>query len=109
MDWTHERAQVVPTCWACIGREAGCPADVLRVEPDGTVVEHGWSPPGRWLVRVVPNTFPVLVTPAGAYDFGTARHAAAATGDHANAVANPDPSHGIYPQLDALGYSEVSL
>jgi len=126
----HERA-----CPFCTGNEDKTPDPLLAFDADGKECEVGVLPKG-WRVRVIPNIFPLLVTPTGeqgglygkafAEKLASIPHSAVAEGKHDNGylghalnqtVAMNQPEAGaqdsnspnkiLFRQISAMGYSEV--
>ncbi|CAK9102536.1 unnamed protein product [Durusdinium trenchii] len=109
----HEQPTHDAKCPLCKGREE--PTEVLRVWPDGRLEEREGLPENeedktKWLVRVLRNPFPYLLTPQELYEkpfpFDRTKHAAC-FGDHDNHAANPDADHPLYRMVDGFGASEV--
>lgn len=111
---THETR-----CPFCIGNEHKTPNPLLFFDADGVMHEDCDLKEG-WLVRVIPNIFPLLVTPPGLYDdvftdkLKTIPHSAVAEGQHENSVLqamqeNSDYGEVLFRQVNAVGYSEVVI
>jgi len=115
----NEQPSHYENCPFCVGNEAKTPIDVLTVDMEGNFVEPSRGKPqqdlsGKWLLRVFPNIFPMLIVPTGVY--GSAHHdrldqiphSAVARGLHSNEkVSMTDEENPIYTQVDAKGISEV--
>jgi len=111
-----------PRCPFCVGNETKTPDPLLAFDADGNECEPGELPEG-WRVRVIPNIFPLLVTPPGLYGdafkkkLETIPHSAVAEGKHQNSVlddvlgdAEDDSGNNwraLFRQVNAVGYSEV--
>lgn len=109
----HEQPKHDEKCPLCRGREEA--TEVLRVWPDGRLEEREGLPEeeedkSKWLVRVLRNPFPYLLTPQELYEkpfpFDRSKHAAC-FGDNDNHAANPDADHPLYRMVDGFGASEV--
>jgi UDPglucose--hexose-1-phosphate uridylyltransferase len=122
---THE-----PRCPFCVGNEYKTPDPLLYVDKDGVfhMAEEGLQCPEGWQVRVIPNIFPILITPPGAYGeafsqkLATIPHSAVAAGKHTNHKISgalgrnrrmmegdaTSENSGKF-QVDAVGYSEVII
>lgn len=110
---THE-----PRCPFCVGNEHKTPNPLLFFDADGMMHENCDLHEG-WLVRVIPNIFPLFVTPPGLYDehftdkLKTIPHSAVAEGQHQNSVlgalqeSNQEYGEVLFRQVNAIGYSEV--
>lgn len=110
-------------CPFCRGNEHKTPDPVLAYDVDGEVYEG--TCPENWCVRVIPNIYPLFVTPAGAYGdtyqtkLQGISHSAAALGYHNNTVISSGlksselvdslTNSQVYRQVDAVGYSEVVI
>ncbi|CAJ1447877.1 unnamed protein product, partial [Effrenium voratum] len=109
----HEQPAHDDKCPLCKGREEA--TEVLRVWPDGRLEEREGLPEQeedktKWLVRVLRNPFPYLLTPQELYEKsfpGDRSKHAACFGDHDNHAANPDADHPLYRMVDGFGASEV--
>lgn len=109
----HEQPKYDEKCPLCLGREEK--TEVLRVWPDGRLEEREGLPESeadktKWLVRVLRNPFPYLLTPQELYQTpfpGDRSKHAACFGDHDNHAANPDADHPLYRMVDGYGASEV--
>jgi len=110
-------------CPFCRGNEGRTPFSLLSFDGRGELCE-GPQLPEDWRVRVIPNIFPLLVTPSGFYSEEHFRHlmeiphSAAARGLHDNKDLYPtlqrsksrdDPEGGLNRQINAIGYSEVII
>eukprot|EP00928_Gymnodinium_smaydae_P077161 TRINITY_DN6035_c0_g2_i1.p1 TRINITY_DN6035_c0_g2~~TRINITY_DN6035_c0_g2_i1.p1 ORF type:complete len:706 (-),score=144.93 TRINITY_DN6035_c0_g2_i1:162-2279(-) len=113
-DRAHEQPEHVDKCPLCPGNEID--NEVLRIWPDGRLEEFESTPSAEsglrssWLVRVLRNPFPYLLTPKDLYEKpfpGDAKKHAACFGAHGNDITNPDASDPFYPTVDAFGASEV--
>lgn len=109
----HEQPVHVDTCPFCVGKEEG--TEVLRVWPNGDLLEQEGIPEleedrQRWLVRVLRNPFPYLLTPLELYSTpfpGDKRKHAACFGEHDNHAMSFRPNDEIYAAVDGFGASEV--
>lgn len=129
-DRSVPRATDQPTyceiCPFCPGCEQKTPDSLLIIDKDGGMHEGDddliCQPCGKWSVRVIPNIFPTLITPSGAYGdsyhkkLETLPHSSVASGKHSNAFTFPVPFESLSPiekdstrQTDAIGYSEVVI
>jgi len=115
-----------PRCPFCVGNEHKTPHPLLFFDSSGEMHEDRELPEG-WLCRVIPNIFPLLVTPKGSGGLYGERfyerlaeipHSAAARGEHANEALFPkqqdpldkdDIEASIHRQVNAVGYSEVVI
>mmetsp|Transcript_79583 Transcript_79583/g.251490 ORF Transcript_79583/g.251490 Transcript_79583/m.251490 type:complete len:925 (+) Transcript_79583:97-2871(+) len=110
-------------CPFCVGNEHKTPPPLLFFDKDGEM-HQGADLDQGWLCRVIPNIFPLLVTPAGLYGevfrnkLAEIPHSSVARGEHANEAlfATPQDPHDkddieatTHRQVDALGYSEVVI
>lgn len=113
----HRRADQQPShdpkCPFCKGNERNTPDTIFSLCANGTLVP-GPDLPTEWATRVIPNIFPIMVTPEGAYGEEYQRHLAgiphseAASGHHGNRMTYVRKSRSM-PQIDAVGYSEVVI
>jgi len=110
-----------PRCPFCAGNELKTPNPLLAFDAAG-VPHDGPELPEDWVVRVVPNIFPLMVTPLNAYgkDFteklNLIPHSQVARGKHSNSVlkfnetADKENQDNVsFRQIDAIGYSEVVI
>lgn len=110
-------------CPFCPGNEQKTPPPLLFFDKDGRMHESGELTEG-WRCRVIPNIFPLLVTPAGLYGEAFEKklalipHSSAARGEHANEalfarpldpVNKEDIEATAHRQVHAVGYSEVII
>lgn len=108
-----------PRCPFCVGNEHKTPDPLLAFDELGNECDVGELPVG-WRVRVIPNIFPLLVTPPGLYDesyttkLKNIPHSAVAEGKHQNfdlaalcAGSELDDGRTLFRQVNAVGYSEV--
>lgn len=113
---THE-----PACPFCKGNESKTPDPLLAFDTQGKEYQVG-ELPSDWCVRVIPNIFPLLVTPPGLYGeafqkkLANIPHSAVAEGKHQNCYlgeavkqkeADSDTNKLLFRQVSAMGYSEV--
>jgi len=112
-------------CPFCPGCEHKTPDSLLIFDKDGCMHEGDdvvAEPCGKWSVRVIPNIFPTLITPGGAYGdsyhkkLETLPHSTVASGKHSNAFTFPVPFESLTDiekdstrQTDAIGFSEVVI
>lgn len=109
----HQQPEHDDKCPFCIGREGD--TEVLRVWPTGELTEREGAPDNaedkpKWLVRVLRNPFPYLLTPPDLYATafpGDKKKHAACFGDNSNLDSNPDFQHPLYRCVDGVGASEV--
>lgn len=105
-------------CPFCTGNEHKTPDPILAFGSNGEIYEG--TCPENWLVRVIPNIFPLFVTPHGAYGdtfeskLECIPHSPAARGYHNNEILKSDDvdlstSSRVYRQIDAVGFSEVVI
>jgi len=117
------KAENQPVCEArcpfCVGNEKKTPDPILCFDCEGTLV-CGPELPEDWRVRVVPNIFPMFSTPWSSKLYGDSfkekvadlPHSSVALGRHTNGcthVSRNDLDESLFPQLDAVGYSEVVI
>jgi UDPglucose--hexose-1-phosphate uridylyltransferase len=115
-------------CPFCVGNEHKTPDPLLVMDDDGEMLEN-CELPDNWRVRVIPNIFPLLVTPKGAYGEAFQKklesipHSSVSAGRHQNdktfwryssemyalAEAMDDIELSCHRQVDAVGYSEVVI
>mmetsp|Transcript_125727 Transcript_125727/g.402412 ORF Transcript_125727/g.402412 Transcript_125727/m.402412 type:complete len:808 (-) Transcript_125727:106-2529(-) len=114
-----------PRCPFCVGNEHKTPDPLLCFDENGEETEPGVLAKG-WCVRVIPNIFPLLVTPKGLYGEAFRKklehipHSSVALGNHQNGILQEalddedekgtpegDKSRELYRQINACGYSEV--
>eukprot|EP00929_Paragymnodinium_shiwhaense_P059875 TRINITY_DN29956_c0_g1_i2.p1 TRINITY_DN29956_c0_g1~~TRINITY_DN29956_c0_g1_i2.p1 ORF type:complete len:771 (+),score=178.21 TRINITY_DN29956_c0_g1_i2:126-2438(+) len=111
----HEQPNHLDKCPFCPGKEED--TEVLRVWSDGTLEETEGAPKDeakrkQWLVRVVRNAFPYLVTPSDLYSLafpGEKHKHLACHGVHDNLTVYPDFDHPLYQSVDGVGASEVVI
>lgn len=111
----HEQPSFVQHCPFCPGNEHKTPINITSYSHDGEEQNKEDEDP-KWLVRVIPNIFPMLICPKGFYGerhsqvLETLPHSAVARGIHANdkamSVADCDDT---CVQVDAQGVSEVFI
>lgn len=100
------------SCPFCKGNEHRTPDSLLTVDAQGRM-RIGPELPGDWQVRAIPNIFPLLVTPPGAYGkefekkLESIPHSGVARGRHQNEKAYFEC--GNFPQVDAIGFSELVI
>lgn len=110
-----------PNCLLCPGNELRCPPDVMRLTAEGEFLSgaaaaRASATGAPWRVRVVQNSFPLLAAPGELYSYPAeddarllATRTPAARGLIANGQTNPNPTHALYPQVDAVGVQEVII
>lgn len=100
------------SCPFCPGNEHRTPDPLLSIDSQGRM-RMGPDLPKDWRVRAIPNIFPLLVTPPGAYGesfeqkLESMPHSGVARGKHQNEKTyHRGPG---FPQVDAIGFSEIVI
>eukprot|EP00928_Gymnodinium_smaydae_P004362 TRINITY_DN11491_c0_g5_i1.p1 TRINITY_DN11491_c0_g5~~TRINITY_DN11491_c0_g5_i1.p1 ORF type:complete len:584 (+),score=119.78 TRINITY_DN11491_c0_g5_i1:174-1925(+) len=110
----HEQPLEVAHCPFCVGNEGSTPPHVLWYDMQGNE-RISSQPAAGWLMRAIPNIFPMLICPAEFYgeEYQQALehmpHAAVASGRHANEKVSFDVAGPSCKQVDAQGVSEVFI